>query len=135
MFDLKFSQSMIAHLTRVTPGAVSKTVAAHNIQPIPSELPHNKRYDIEHARKIARFLYVKNQDPILQKINVFYNFKGGTGKTSICYQVATHLAFLGFKVLLLDLDPQAHLSSVMHIPEEWNGPTIYDVLINGVPFS
>lgn len=38
---------------------------------------------------------------------------------------------LGFDVLTLDLDPQGHLSHMMNIPENWNGNTIYDVLING----
>jgi chromosome partitioning protein len=42
---------------------------------------------------------------------------------------------LGFSVLALDLDPQGHLSSVMRIPEDWNGPTIYDVMINGIDFE
>lgn len=134
MFDLQFSQSMIAHLTKTTANTVSRMIAAHNIQPLLNEVSHNKRYDIDQTRKIAHLLYVKNQRPIRQKINVFYNFKGGTGKTSLCYQVATHLSLLGFKVLVLDLDPQAHLSAVMRIPEDWSGPTIYDVLINGVPF-
>jgi chromosome partitioning protein len=125
---------MIAHLTKTTANTVSRTIAAHNIQPLLSEISHNKRYDIDQTRKIANLLYVKSQRPVQQKVNVFYNFKGGTGKTSLCYQVATHLALLGFKVLVLDLDPQAHLSSVMRIPEDWAGPTIYDVLINGIPF-
>jgi chromosome partitioning protein len=135
VFDLQFNQSMIAHLTKTTANTVSRTIAANNIQPLLQESSHNKRYDINQTRQITELIYAKLNRPILQKINVFYNFKGGTGKTSLCYQVATHLAILGFKVLVLDLDPQAHLSSVMRIPEEWNGPTIYDVLINGEPFE
>lgn len=135
MFDIALNQSTLAHLTKVTPNMVSRTIAANNIAPLVQEHVHNKRYSIEDVRKIANLVYAKNQRPILQKVNVFYNFKGGTGKTSLCYQIATHLALLGFNVLVLDLDPQAHLSSVMHIPEEWNGPTIYDVLINNHSFE
>ncbi len=48
---------------------------------------------------------------------------------------ALALSILGFNVLVLDLDPQGHLSSVLGVPEDWSGPTIYDVLINELPLS
>lgn len=41
--------------------------------------------------------------------------KGGTGKTSITSNVATCLALMGYKVLLIDADPQASLTSVFGI--------------------
>lgn len=135
MLDLQFNQSMIAHLAKTTSNTVSRAATANNIQPLLQESTYNKKYDINQTRQITEIIYAKFNRPILQKINVFYNFKGGTGKTSLCFQVASHLALLGFNVLVLDLDPQAHLSSVMRIPEDWNGPTIYDVLINGHPFE
>ncbi len=40
----------------------------------------------------------------------FLNRKGGVGKTSATYHLAGHLAHLGHRVLLCDLDPQASLS-------------------------
>ncbi|MEM4888730.1 MAG: ParA family protein, partial [Thermosphaera sp.] len=40
------------------------------------------------------------------------NQKGGTGKTTLTALLAYSLASRGCNVLMLDLDPQAHLSSL-----------------------
>jgi chromosome partitioning protein len=133
MLDLTYNQSMIAHLCGSSPNTVGRVVASQRIESIELASSYNKRYSVSEMRKITDHLYASNKKPIHQKCNVFYNFKGGTGKTSICYQVATHLALLGFKVLALDLDPQAHLSLAMQIPEDYDGPTIYDILVQGLP--
>lgn len=41
---------------------------------------------------------------------VFFNNKGGVGKTSLVYHCAFMFAELGFRVLAVDLDPQSNLS-------------------------
>ena len=43
------------------------------------------------------------------------NNKGGVGKTMQCYQLACHLANKGNKVLIIDLDSQANLSSTFGV--------------------
>ena len=43
------------------------------------------------------------------------NNKGGVGKTMSCYQLACHLANKGKKVLALDLDSQANLSTTFGV--------------------
>ncbi|EZQ11346.1 chromosome partitioning protein [Candidatus Acidianus copahuensis] len=45
------------------------------------------------------------------KVILLINQKGGTGKTTLSALIAIGLALLGKKVLLIDADPQAHLSS------------------------
>lgn len=58
------------------------------------------------------------------------NQKGGVGKTTTCLNVATVLSELGKRVLMVDLDPQAGLTtSLGHDPETMQ-PTIYDLLID-----
>ncbi len=47
----------------------------------------------------------------------FFNNKGGVGKTSLVYHVAWMLGLCGWRVLAVDLDPQANLTS-MFLPEE-----------------
>ena len=43
------------------------------------------------------------------------NNKGGVGKTMQCYQLTCHLANKGHKVLVIDLDSQANLSSTFGV--------------------
>ena len=46
------------------------------------------------------------------KTIVWGNYKGGVGKTTSTYQVASYFAEMGHRVLLLDLDPQCSLSHI-----------------------
>ena len=69
------------------------------------------------------------------KRHMFLNFKGGTGKTSVSAFYAFRLAMLGFKVLMIDLDPQGHLTQCMDVEHEDIQATLYNVMIERVPFK
>ncbi|WP_371747328.1 plasmid partitioning protein RepA [Acuticoccus sp. I52.16.1] len=59
------------------------------------------------------------------------NFKGGSGKTTTTVHLAQHLAMRGFKVLAVDLDPQASLSSLFGYQPEADvssGETLYGAI-------
>jgi cellulose biosynthesis protein BcsQ len=76
------------------------------------------------------------------KTIAFFNNKGGVGKTTLVYHLASMFADLGVRVVAADLDPQANLTSIS-LPldalaeiEEDRLPTIYDVIapvISGDP--
>lgn len=59
------------------------------------------------------------------------NFKGGSGKTTTAAHLAQFLALRGYRVLAIDLDPQASLSALFgHQPELDVGPneTLYGAI-------
>lgn len=59
------------------------------------------------------------------------NFKGGSGKTTTCAHLAQYLALRGYRVLALDLDPQASLSSLFGYQPEFDvrpNATLYGAL-------
>ncbi len=54
---------------------------------------------------------VSNHRHPAPRISVF-NHKGGVGKTSLTFNIASALGYLGHKVLVVDADPQSNLTSI-----------------------
>ncbi len=65
----------------------------------------------EGARGGRRYLPHRQPGEHLQIIAVV-NFKGGSGKTTTAAHLAQHLALQGYRILGIDLDPQASLSAL-----------------------
>jgi chromosome partitioning protein len=65
----------------------------------------------ENGKATRRYLPNRKEGEHLQVIGVV-NFKGGSGKTTTAAHLAQHFALQGFRVLAIDLDPQASLSAL-----------------------
>lgn len=102
--------------------------------------PGNRRtYALEEIHQIQQALHAAGKLPketfpgkldgeTTTKLLV-YNLKGGVSKTSTAVNLSQFLALRGFKVLLVDLDPQASCSDLFDIQADLdNIPSIYDVL-------
>lgn len=69
------------------------------------------------------------------KAQMFYNVKGGTGKSTLTAQYVMRAAMMGLDVLAIDLDGQGHLTVNLDVLDAHERPTIYDVLINDLPIN
>ncbi len=66
------------------------------------------------------------------KVIAVANRKGGVGKTTTAINIATAMAAIGKKVLVLDLDPQGNATTSMGVDKKQCSTSSYDVLINGL---
>jgi len=66
----------------------------------------------------------------VMRVIAIVNQKGGCGKTTVSVNLASAVAQLGHKTLLVDMDPQSHCAVGLAVPEEQIEQSIYDVLIS-----
>lgn len=69
------------------------------------------------------------------RIIAIANQKGGVGKTTTAVNLSACLAAAEKKTLLLDMDPQANATSGCGVNLEENEPSVYEVLLEELPFQ
>ena len=71
----------------------------------------------------------------LPRILAVANQKGGVGKTTTAVNLGAALAELGYRVLVVDLDPQGNATTGLGINPRNLESSIYDVLLHDVPIE
>lgn len=106
-------------------GTPAKVITAH----LPKE-----QYTAQDAWDLRQKLG-KQPPPVGKRKQLFLNFKGGTGKTSISTSYAFRMSELGYRVLLIDLDSQGHATKCLGYEGEDFPKTLLDVLVRKTPIS
>jgi chromosome partitioning protein len=118
-----FMTHEVSRLTSI-PESTLKTMSIEGKGPLPSRLENNHRayslaqinelramFAIQKPAEALRFLPQRQLGEKLQILGVA-NFKGGSAKTTTSLHLAHFLALRGYRVLAIDLDPQASLSAM-----------------------
>ncbi len=96
----------------------------------PDDIQALREYLEVGAKTPGTYLPGRRDGDHLQVITVI-NFKGGSGKTTTAAHLAQKMALDGYRVLGIDLDPQASLSALHGFQPEFDlldGGTLYDAI-------
>jgi chromosome partitioning protein len=137
-----FMTNEVSKLTSI-PESTLKVMSIEGKGPLPARLENNHRAytlcQINELRRLfaeqkpseaLRFLPRRRDGEHLQ-ILAIANFKGGSAKTTTSLHLAHYLGLQGYRVLAIDLDPQASLSAMFGAQPEMDvgdNETIYATL-------
>ena len=141
----RFMTHEVSKLTSI-PEATLRALSNEGKGPTPARLENNYRvYTLEQVNELRRlfaeqkpadglrYLPYRREGEHLQIIAIV-NFKGGSAKTTSAAHLAHFLALKGYRVLAVDLDPQASLSAMFGTQPEvdiGDNETIYAALRHG----
>ncbi|THF47743.1 plasmid partitioning protein RepA [Allorhizobium terrae] len=138
-----FSPAEAAAFIGIGEGYLRQVAAdGHGPEPLANGRRLYTAQDMDHIRRVLderngapKYVPHRREGEKLQVISVM-NFKGGSGKTTTSAHLAQYLALKGYRVLAIDLDPQASLSALFgHQPEidVGEGETLYGAIRYDAP--
>src|SRR5512144_3213253 len=122
MENVRYTAKRLAQIVGATPKQVEAALGRRDGF-APEDLP------------VLREKLKRPADPFPHRVQLFLNFKGGTGKTSISSSYAYRLAERGYRVLMLDLDSQGHATKCLGTEGGSFERTLLDVLIRKTPID
>ena len=123
MENLRYSPKRLAEIVGVTSRQVQELLGRQEQGYTPDDL------------KALRERLHRAPEPLPPRRQLFLNFKGGTGKTSLSTSYAYRLAERGYRVLVIDLDSQGHATKCLGKDGAGVARTLHEVLIRKTPLD
>jgi len=138
----RFMTPEVSKLTSISESSL-RTLSIEGKGPSPDRLENNHRaYTLDQINELRRYFAEKNPNDAVDylphrqtnehlQILAVANFKGGSAKTTTSVHLAHFLALQGYRVLAIDLDPQASMSAMFGAQPEFDvdtNETIYAAL-------
>lgn len=142
----KFTSSEVAQLLEVTEAYI-RQVAAREQGPVPETVNGRRLYSLEQVLELRMSLAENGRKKWMNprrsgdeqcQIIAVTNFKGGSSKTSTTIHLGHYLALRGYRVLAVDLDPQASLTALHGALPNFDyrgGDTLYSAIRFESPVS
>lgn len=129
MDEIRYPRRRFADLLGLSEKELGEAEARADLPP-----PGPEGYGLEDLSAYRRILGIR---PVAgdHRRQLFLNFKGGTGKTSLSTAYAFRLAEMGHRVLLIDLDSQGHATKCSGFEGEEQEFTLFDVLVGKKPIA
>ena len=138
----RFMTNEVSRLTSI-PESTLRTMDLEGKGPSPARLENNHRaYTLSQINELRRYfadikpggaieILPHRRDGEHVQILAVANFKGGSAKTTTSVHLSHYLALQGYRVLAIDLDPQASMSAMFGAQPEFDvaeNETIYAAL-------
>ncbi|HZQ27154.1 MAG TPA: AAA family ATPase [Acidimicrobiales bacterium] len=114
--------SSVPEEAALSPEVVASVAEAAEELPVVETAPDAPRRADHFARPLPRVLAVANQ-------------KGGVGKTTTAVNLGAALAELGYRVLVVDLDPQGNATTGLGVNPRNLEASVYDVIMHDAPLE
>ena len=128
MGNTVYSPMTFAKILGISKHELIEQEAKGIVPPALRDSAQDRFYRPEDVVKYRTYLGIPSPIQSVRK-QLFLNFKGGTGKSSISASYGFRLAQMGFRTLLVDLDPQGHLTQCLGLDNQQYPKTLYHALI------
>jgi chromosome partitioning protein len=126
--DTVYSPMAFARLLGISKNELLEKESEGILPPAKRDPNRERYYKPEDVTKYRNALGIGSPLKSIRK-QLFLNFKGGTGKSTISASYGFRLAQMGVRTLLIDLDPQGHLTQCLGINSQQFSKTLFSALI------